>query len=238
MLHNGKVLVVSGSGNVPNNPNYQAGTFDPATGLVTTQPIAWDMFCNGMAILPDGRPLISGGTLQYDPFHGEFHAAVYNPATNVFSNVQSMAVGRWYPTSTVLGDGQQMLFSGLDVNGATTPAVQFFTAATGWSAPVNAPWIPPLYPRMTLLPNGTVFYSGPGASSALFDPASQNWTMNLAQTNYGGYRGYGTTVLLPLTPANNYVPKVMIMLARILPRPAPRSLICRSSYRRGPLAPT
>ena len=211
MLHNGKVLVVSGSGNEAGNTNYQAGIFDPATGLVTTQPIAWDMFCNSMAILPDGRPLISGGTLQYDPFHGEFHAAAYNPATNLFSNVQSMAVGRWYPTSTALGDGRQMLFSGLDVNGATTPAIQFFTAATGWSSPVNAPWIPPLYPRMTLLPNGTVFYSGPGASSALFDPASQNWSLNQAQTNYGGYRGYGTTVLLPMTPANNYVPKIMIM---------------------------
>ena len=211
MLRNGKVLVVSGSGNVAGNTNYQAGVFDPATGQVTTQPVAWDMFCNGMAILPDGRPLISGGTLQYDPFHGEFHAAVYNPATNLFSNVQSMAVGRWYPTSTVMGDGREMLFSGLDVNGGTTPAVQFFAPATGWSSPVNAPWIPPLYPRMSLLPNGSVFYSGPGASSALFDPAAQTWALNVAQTNYGGYRGYGTTVLLPLTPANNFVPKVMIL---------------------------
>jgi hypothetical protein len=211
LLHNNTVLVVSGSGNVAGNTNYQAGIFDPATGLVTTQPIAWDMFCNGMVVLPDGRPLIVGGTLQYDPFHGETHAAVYDPATNSFSNVQSMAVGRWYPTATVMGDGRVMAFSGLDINGGTTPAVQFFTAASGWSSVVNAPWTPPLYPRMTLLPNGKVFYSGPGASSALFDPVAQTWALNVAHTKYGGSRGYGTTVLLPLTPANNYTPSVMIM---------------------------
>src|SRR6266852_802508 len=122
LLHTGKVLVVSGSGNVAGNTNYQAAIFDPATGLVTTQPISWDMFCNGMVILPDGRPLIVGGTLQYDPFHGETRVAVYDPATNGFTNVQSMAVGRWYPTATMLGDGRVMAFSGLDVNGGTTPA--------------------------------------------------------------------------------------------------------------------
>jgi hypothetical protein len=211
MLHNNKVLIVSGSGNVAGNTNYQAGLFDPATGMVTTQPITWDMFCNGMSVLPDGRPLITGGTLQYDPFHGETRVAVYDPATNSFTNVQSMAVGRWYPTTTVLGDGRVMAFSGLDVNGSTTRAVEFFTAGTGWSSPVNAPWTPPLYPRLTLLPNGKVYYSGAGANSALFDPSTLTWTQNVAQTKYGGSRNYGTTVLLPLTPANNYAPKVMIM---------------------------
>ena len=67
LMHNGKVLIVSGSGNLPSDISYMAGVFDPATGTVTTQPVAWDMFCNGMIVLPDGRPLVMGGTLQYDP---------------------------------------------------------------------------------------------------------------------------------------------------------------------------
>jgi hypothetical protein len=33
----------------------------------------------------------------------------------------------------------------------------------------------------------------------------------MASTNYGGTRTYGTSVLLPLTPANGYRPRVMIM---------------------------
>jgi galactose oxidase-like protein len=211
LLHSGKVLVVSGSGNVAGNTNYQAAIWDPVTSALSTQSLSWDMFCNGMVVLPDGRPLIVGGTLQYDPFYGEKHAAVYDPSTNTFSDVQSMQHGRWYPTTTTLGDGRVMAFSGLDVNGATTPTVEIYSPASGWSAPTNAPWTPPLYPRLHLLPNGKVFYSGPGTGSAMFNPSTQAWTTNVARTNYGSSRTYGTSVLLPLTPANGYTPRVMIM---------------------------
>ena len=105
LLHNGKVLIVSGSGNVAGNTNFQAALWDPQAGTIATQPVAWDMFCNGMVVLPDGRPFVMGGTLQYDPFHGELKTATYDPSTNTFTNQQSMAHGRWYPTGTVLGDG-------------------------------------------------------------------------------------------------------------------------------------
>ena len=209
LLHNGKVLVVSGSGNVAGNTNYQAGLWDPRAGTITTQPVAWDMFCNGMSILPDGRPLINGGTLQYDPFHGALNNSVYDPATNTFTDVQKMAHGRWYPTTTVLGDGRVLTFSGLDENGNTNTTVEFYTPGSGWSSAFAAGWTPPLYPRMHLLPSGKVFYSGSTTQSRLFDPSTHAWT-NVATTRYSGTRTYGTSVLLPLTPGN-YTPRVMIM---------------------------
>jgi len=211
LLYNGKVLVVSGSGNVAANSNFQAALWDPQAGTITTQPVAWDMFCNGMAVLPDGRPFVMGGTLQYDPFHGELSTSTYDPTTNTFTNQQSMAHGRWYPTSTVLGDGRTMVFSGLDENGATNTSVELYSVSSGWSAAFSAPWTPPLYPRMHLLPNGNVFYSGATTGSGLFNPSTHTWTTNIAFTNYSGTRTYGTSVLLPLTPANNYTPKVIIM---------------------------
>ena len=124
LLNNGKVLIVSGSGNVAGNTNYQAATWDPQTGAITTQPVTWDMFCNGMVVLPDGRPFVNGGTLQYDPFHGEPRSAVFNPSTNSFTDVQNMAHGRWYPTVTTLGDGRVMTFSGLNENGNTNTSVE------------------------------------------------------------------------------------------------------------------
>ena len=211
LLNNGKVLVVSGSGNLPSNTNLQAAVFDPQTGTVTTQPVSWDMFCNGMVVLPDGRAFINGGTLQYDPFHGELRSAVYDLTTGAFTDVQSMAHGRWYPTVTTLADGTVMTFSGLDENGSTNSTVEIYSVSAGWSPPIGSPFTPPLYPRMNLLPNGKVFYSGSTAQSRLFDPVAKTWSGVIATTNYGGTRTYGTSVLLPLTPANNYKPVVMIM---------------------------
>ena len=211
LLHNGKVLIVSGSGNLPTNTNLQAALFDPATGTITTQPVAWDMFCNGMVVLADGRAIVVGGTLQYDPFHGQLRSAVYDPATGQFTDVQTMAHGRWYPTVTSLSDGTIMTFSGLDENGNTNSTIEIYTIGSGWSTPFGSPFTPPLYPRMHLLPSGKVFYSGSTTSSRYFDPVAHTWSGVVANTNFSGTRTYGTSVLLPLTPANNYKPVVLIM---------------------------
>src|SRR5260370_32423653 len=104
-----------------------------------------------------------------------------------------------------------MTFSGLTETGGTNTAVEIYSLGSGWSQEYVAPWTPPLYPRMHLLPNGTVFYSGSTTSANIFDPSTHTWAMNVAQTNYSGTRTYGTSVLLPLTPANGYKPTVMIM---------------------------
>lgn len=211
LLNNGKVLIVSGSGNLPSNASYAAAVWDPIAGTIATQPVAWDMFCNGMTILPDGRPFVVGGTAAYDPFLGQIRTSAYDPSAGTFTDLQSMAHGRWYPTVTTLGDGSLMTFSGLNESGATNTAVEIYTAGSGWSPEFAASWTPPLYPRLHLLPNGTVFYSGSTTGSSIFDPSTHSWTMNVAHTNFSGTRTYGTSVLMPLTPANGFRPVVMIM---------------------------
>ena len=211
LMHNGKILIVSGSGNYPPQTDFNANVFDPvAVSLSPTQSLTWDMFCNGMVVLPDGRPFIMGGNLQYDPFHGWKRTAAYDPATGKFIDMEDMAHGRWYPTSTVLGDGRVMVFSGLDENGGTNTQVEVYKVGVGFGAPHSAPWTPPLYPRMHLLTNGKVFYSGSTTQSRTFDPSNNTWSGVIATTNYGGDRTYGSSVLLPLTPANAYKPRVMI----------------------------
>ena len=209
LLRTGKILVVSGSGNVPSNTNYQAGVWDPATGAVTTQPVAWDMFCNGMVVLPDGRPFVVGGTLAYDPFHGYTKTATYDPATGQFTDLETMAHGRWYPTVTTLGDGTVMAFSGLNESGPTNTAVEIYTVGSGWSQEYPSGWTPPLYPRLHLLPTGNVFYSGPTNGSMMFDSTAHTWSY-VAATNFSSGRTYGSSVMLPLTPDNGYQPRVMI----------------------------
>src|SRR5438034_7678988 len=64
---------------------------------------------------------------------------------------------------------------------------------------------------MHLLTDGRVFYAGSGTGSRVFDPVAHTWSGVIATTNYSGTRTYGTSVLLPLTPANGYTPRVMIM---------------------------
>ena len=210
LMHNGQVLVVAGSGNNPPITNYQAAVWDPKAGTITTQSVDYDMFCNGMVVLPDGRPFVLGGTLQYDPFYGSPKTSAYDPNTGNFVDLHSMAHGRWYPTGTTLSDGRIMVFSGLnETSGATNTAVEIYTVGAGWSPQYPAPWTPTLYPRMHLLPDGKVFISGYQPNSYIFDPSTQTWT-NSATTNYDSIRTYGSSVLLPLTPANNYDPRVMI----------------------------
>jgi hypothetical protein len=99
LMNNGKVLIVSGSGNLPPNTSYAAAVFDPQAGSITTQPLGWDIFCDGMAILPDGCPFVVGGTLQYDPFFGQVTTSAYDPGTGTFADLQSTAHGRWHRSS-------------------------------------------------------------------------------------------------------------------------------------------
>ena len=79
-----------------------------------------------------------------------------------------------------------MAFSGLSLNGGTNNTVEIYdlrNAGAGWTSPVTAPFSPPLYPPMFLLPNGKVFYTGQGdgqsANAWIFDPMSKTWAISV-----------------------------------------------------------
>ena len=210
LMHNGKVLVISGSGNDPTNKILEAGIWNPGMDTVRTFRIGYDMFCNGMVILPDGRPFVLGGTLQYDPFLGEPKTSAFDPATEKFVPMPNMSGGRWYPTGTVLGDGSVLADSGLTNTSSTVnTTVQIFKGGA-WTPAGTIFSGPPLYPRQNLLPDGKVFESGANSNSQMFDPVAHTWTF-VATTKLGANRDYGTSVLLPLTLANSLKPKVMIL---------------------------
>lgn len=244
LLHTGKILILSGSGNCPPTlagcapgPQYSQGAalLDLSTNKVTTMPISWDMFCDGMSIMQDGRVLINGGTKGYGslavvgvngeiPFTGLPNTSIFDPGTESFVDVTPTAHGRWYPTVTELNDGRMMTTSGLNDSDGNNNNTSEIWDGQKWSAEIagnpNIQDFPgfqfPLYPRMHLLPTGHVFYSAPSSATLDFDPNNQTWTL-VAWTIYpgqndpNGERTYGTSVLLPLTPQNNYSPKVMIL---------------------------
>jgi Domain of unknown function (DUF1929)/Glyoxal oxidase N-terminus/PKD domain/Bacterial Ig domain len=212
LMRTGKVLIASGSENDPTHTTYRASVWDPTTGAFALQTVPWDLFCNAMSALPDGRILITGGTAQYNPFRGVKTTTVFEPGSQTFIQVQDMAHGRWYPSNALLADGKTMTFSGwLDTGGVPNQAVELYDVPTGWSPEFMAPWTPPLYPWVHLLPNGRVFVAGSRPDSHIFDPATKAWTLNVARTTYGLDRRYGSSVLLPLRPGDGYRPRVMIM---------------------------
>src|SRR5215472_13923652 len=212
LLPNGKVLIVAGSENDASNnskgsESYRAAVWDPtgASGAsISVQELTYDLFCSGTAALPDGRSLIVGGTSDYS-FTGENRASIFNPATGQYVQSQNMHDGRWYGTATALGDGRIMAMSGLTQTGGTSQTIEIYdlrNAGAGWDAPTSVPFSPPLFPRVALLPNGKVFYTGQGSGSAnangwMFDPATGSWTVSVATTMN---RTYGSAVLLPLLP--------------------------------------
>ena len=220
LLHTNKVLIIAGSendasNNAPGAESYRNAVWDPSgtTGSsIAVQNIDYDVFCSGTAVLPDGRPLVIGGTSDYS-FTGDKRGSIFDPATLHFLQSQSMVDGRWYATATALGDGRVMAFSGLNLSGGTNNTVEIYdlkNAGSGWSSPVPAPFSPPLYPRMFLLPNGNVFYTGQGAgyspgNSWIFDPIGGIWSRSAATTMD---RHYGSAVLLPLLPPT-YTPRIM-----------------------------
>src|SRR5207237_8180608 len=68
LLPNGKVLIVAGSESNPPEAGgpYKYAVWDPAAGTFNNYTTPWDLFCNGMSYLPDGRLILTGGNKRYE----------------------------------------------------------------------------------------------------------------------------------------------------------------------------
>ncbi|MFE4055647.1 hypothetical protein ACFXP3_04925 [Streptomyces sp. NPDC059096] len=142
VLHNGKVLLIAGSGN--DVDSFEAGTFtsavyDPADGSYRTIPTPDDMFCSGHVQLSDGRVLVMSGNKGYPSadgtvgYQGYKDSYVFDPATETYSRTNDMNDGHWYPSATLMGNGDVLSFGGLreDSSGSVT-AERWSAAAQRW----------------------------------------------------------------------------------------------------------
>jgi hypothetical protein len=175
-------------------------------------------------------------TVKDQGFGGSALSAIFDPSNQTFTVTPPMVAGRWYPTTTTLGDGRVMTYGGQDEAADDNALIEYWNGS--WSAPVvptctigggpvgdcrtikysdgtlPVPGAPALYPRMVLLPDGTLVHAGPEPETWIFDPrapsGSPNWNY-LATNVTWQYRSYGSVVLLPLLPETNYQPVIMTL---------------------------
>ena len=108
LLPNGKVLAYDSIGDhatetYPVQDHTRATLWDPATGTQTPVDVdtGFNIFCSGLAHLPDGRMFMAGGNKDQQ-LNGIVQTHIFDPVTNLWSLGPNMLGGRWYPTVTPL----------------------------------------------------------------------------------------------------------------------------------------
>ncbi len=234
LLKTGKILAFGGSGNdeFSLDEPHPAQLWDPVTGetKILSQKLGGDLFCAGQVNLADGRALVAGGTYKYDgslfgnpapPFSGLEQSYLFDPDTERWTRVEDMANGRWYPTLVALGDGRIVAVAGLT---KTFPwvflrEIEIYSVGEGWKKLEGADRWLPLYPRLHLLPNGDIFYSGSYNTHLTFPFSLWAFPTSALDLNTATWKSYGlprksereegVSVLLPLQPPD-YKPRVLL----------------------------
>ena len=170
MLPTGKVMFWGGSDEGGAGGVTGGDAWDPANESVSilSKP-DYNIFCSGHSFLADGTLFVAGGHVSN--FVGLSRASIYNPFTDAWSNLPDMNAGRWYPTTTVLANGDVLVVSGyIDPTIGVNTLPQVFQVATGtWRSLTNAQLAQPTYAMMLLAPNGRVFNAGPTAQTRYLD---------------------------------------------------------------------
>ncbi|WP_367820023.1 discoidin domain-containing protein [Streptomyces sp. LMG1-1-1.1] len=154
----------------------QTAILDLKTGRVTQRRIentGHDMFCPGIAMLADGRVLVTGGS-------NAEKASIYDPATDAWSATTDMNTARGYQAMTLLSTGEAFVLGG-SWSGATGDK-----AGEVWS-PDTRTWrkLPgvPAAPALTADPAGAYradnhmwLYATSGGKVLQLGPSKQmNW---------------------------------------------------------------
>ncbi len=226
VLPTGKVLAFGGSGNDPPHLRdpHPAEILDLETETIHTVPqrLDGDLFCAGHAFLADGRLLVAGGTYGYPLplirkylplFAGLEQAYAFDPWTESWTRLPDMSRGRWYPTLITLGDGRVLAVAGLTKHfpWVFLRRIEVYTPGAGWSRLPNASRGLPLYPRLHLLPDGAILYSGSYNTHLVFPFLLRKFPTAVFRAGSGWetigapgqpQREEGACVLLPLKPGD------------------------------------
>jgi Domain of unknown function (DUF1929)/Bacterial Ig-like domain (group 3) len=164
--------------------------WNPATSTNTPATAAgYDIFCGGHSLLPNGQVLVTGGDSTIST--GVANASIYDPVGGTWTFLPDMNAGRWYPTNTVLANGDTVITSGeISPLLGNDPLPQVWQVASGtWRNLTTAELDLALYPEMYLLPNGLLFMAGPSPTSRFLNTDGTGaWTTG-PNSEYGNRVG-------------------------------------------------
>ena len=195
-LSTGKILVWHGGNS--------AKLWDPGDGGFTNVPnLDHHLGCAGQTALADGSILAAGGGGEA-PQTASKETSVFGSSLEPWQAVDEMSFPRWYPTCTALPDGKILAIGGKDAPG---PPGQFIAFPEVYN-PLTELWDEPLrlqpvetwtlYPFMFLLPDGRLFFAGPGVSTWTFDfDVLDRWT-HVGDSHFGG----GAAAAVTYEPGN------------------------------------
>jgi hypothetical protein len=179
------------AGDFSSAPNY-GEIWNAATNQISPVPNPFsNIFCSANVHLADGRILVAGGHDKQNGILGNAAASVFDPRTETWALLPSMANRRWYPTLTMLGDGRAIVTAGSstseDVN-VEFPEV-YDPVANTWTTLTGARRSIPQYPMIYLLPDGRLLQSGTTehpTDTVTLNVATQTWTVLDSQVFDGG----------------------------------------------------
>jgi hypothetical protein len=181
LLPDGKVLTLGRVG--------QPYVWDPATGVFTAAPSPAWLFCSGHNLLPDGRVLFAGGHIS--DHHGLPNITMFGE--NGWSSSAPMARGRWYPSTTVMGNGDVVIMAGEDQQAVTVEVPEVWSNGDVRQL-TGAPQAFPFYPRAFVAPDGRLYYAGAvGQTKYLSLTGAGSWAPGPPRLYPG--RNYGSAVM-------------------------------------------
>ena len=181
LLPDGKVLTLG-----------RVGTpyvWDPETGTFTAAPSPAWLFCSGHNLLPDGRVLFAGGHIS--DHHGLPNITMYGASG--WNSGPPMARGRWYPTTTTMGNGDVVITAGEDQQAVTVDIPEVWSNGSVRQL-TGAAKVFPFYPRAFVAPDGRLYYAGATGSTHYLSLAGNGaWTPGPPRLYPG--RNYGSAVM-------------------------------------------
>lgn len=143
-------------------------------------------------LLPDGRVFLQGDLPPQTSPTTSASIDIYNPVSNRFSRVSSLALARWQNGSALLADGRVMITGGRTNTTLESVAAltEIYNPISNTVTPAANLLIPRGFPKATALLDGRVLISGGNMASNISVLRTEIYNPNTDTYTFGGFLTY------------------------------------------------